>query len=53
MGFIVEDDIFRAIERLHLRVEGSYSVTALITGWGLIGFRDPNGIWPLFMGKMN
>jgi amidophosphoribosyltransferase len=51
MNSLLEDDIFRAIERLHLRVEGSYSVTALITGWGLIGFRDPNGIRPLFMGK--
>ena len=51
MDSLLEDDIFRAIERLHLRVEGSYSVTALITGWGLIGFRDPNGIRPLFMGK--
>jgi len=51
MGSLLEDDIFRAIERLHLRVEGSYSVTALITGWGLIAFRDPHGIRPLFMGK--
>ena len=51
MDSLLEEDIFRAIERLHLRVEGSYSVTALITGWGLIGFRDPNGIRPLFMGK--
>ena len=51
MESLLEDDIFRAIERLHLRVEGSYSVTALITGWGLIAFRDPHGIRPLFMGK--
>ena len=51
MESLSEDDIFRAIERLHLRVEGSYSVTAIITGWGLIAFRDPNGIRPLFMGK--
>ena len=28
-----EDDIFRAVERVHLRVEGSYSVIAMITGW--------------------
>ena len=51
MESLLEDDIFRAIKRLHLRVEGSYSVTALITGWGLIAFRDPHGIRPLFMGK--
>ena len=45
-----EDDIFRAVERTHLRVEGSYSVIAMITGWGLIALRDPHGIRPLFMG---
>ena len=46
-----DDDIFRAIESTHLRVEGSYSVVCLITGWGMVAFRDPNGIRPLFMGK--
>jgi len=51
MDSLLENDIFRAIERLHQRAEGSYSVTALITGWGLIAFRDPHGIRPLFMGK--
>ncbi|MGY8702844.1 MAG: amidophosphoribosyltransferase, partial [Candidatus Poseidoniales archaeon] len=51
MDSLSENDIFRAIERLHQRTEGSYSVTSLITGWGLIAFRDPHGIRPLFMGK--
>ena len=46
-----EDDIFRAVERTHLRAEGSYSVVSMITGWGLVAFRDPNGIRPLFIGK--
>ena len=45
-----DKDIFRAVERLHLRAEGSYSVVAMITGWGIIAFRDPNGIRPLSMG---
>ena len=45
------DDIFRAIERSHLRLQGSYSVVCLITGWGLVAFRDPHGIRPLFIGK--
>ncbi|MBI87875.1 MAG: amidophosphoribosyltransferase [Euryarchaeota archaeon] len=48
---LTDDDIFRAIERTHLRVEGSYSAVCLITGWGMVAFRDPNGIRPLFMGK--
>jgi amidophosphoribosyltransferase len=51
MGALSEEDIFRAIERTHLRAEGSYSVVTLITGWGLVAFRDPNGIRPLFIGK--
>ena len=48
---LTEEDIFRAIERLHLRAEGSYSVVAMITGWGIIAFRDPHGIRPLSMGS--
>ena len=51
MDALTEDDIFRAIERTHMRLEGSYSVVCLITGWGLVAFRDPNGIRPLFLGK--
>jgi len=50
MEALAEDDIFRAVERTHLRAEGSYSAVTLITGWGLVAFRDPNGIRPLFMG---
>ena len=51
MSALGEEDIFRAVERTHLRVEGSYSVVCLITGWGMVAFRDPHGIRPLFMGK--
>jgi len=51
MSALSEDDIFRAVERTHLRAEGSYSVVCLITGWGMVAFRDPHGIRPLFIGK--
>jgi len=51
MDALSEDDVFRAIERTHLRAEGSYSVVCLVTGWGLVAFRDPNGIRPLFLGS--
>ena len=51
MDALEEDDIFRAVERTHLRADGSYSVVCLITGWGMVAFRDPHGIRPLFMGK--
>ena len=51
MEALTEEDVFRAVERTHLRSEGSYSVVTMITGWGLVAFRDPNGIRPLFMGR--
>ena len=43
--------ITNAVERLHKRVEGAYSVILLIVGYGLVAFRDPNGIRPLIYGK--
>ncbi len=48
---LADDDIFRAVERVHLRAEGSYSVVTMITGWGIVAFRDPNGIRPLCIGS--
>ncbi|SFV68694.1 Amidophosphoribosyltransferase [hydrothermal vent metagenome] len=44
-------DIFDAISGVHKRVKGAYSVVATVTGFGVIGFRDPNGIRPLIVGK--
>ena len=40
-----------AIEEIHARVEGSYSVVGLCIGKGLIAFRDPHGIRPLVWGS--
>ncbi|RYY79144.1 MAG: amidophosphoribosyltransferase [Moraxellaceae bacterium] len=45
-----ENDIFDAVSRVHQRCEGAYAVVAMITGHGLLGFRDPNGIRPLTYG---
>ena len=45
------DDIFKAIERVHERAVGAYAAVALITGYGVVGFRDPYGIRPLVLGK--
>jgi amidophosphoribosyltransferase len=44
-------DIFQAIRRLHKRCKGSYAAVAMITGVGIIGFRDPNGIRPIIFGE--
>ena len=45
------EQIFSAVRALHGRVKGAYAVVALITGFGIVGFRDPNGIRPLIYGK--
>lgn len=45
------DDIFSAVKALHKRCSGGYAVVAVITGYGIVAFRDPNGIRPLVYGK--
>lgn len=45
-----EQDVFKAIEAVHKRCEGAYAVVAMITGFGVVGFRDPNGIRPICYG---
>ena len=44
--------IFKAVAALHLRVRGAYAVVAQISGFGMVAFRDPNGIRPLCLGKL-
>ncbi len=44
-------DIFAAVKGVHARCSGAYAVIAMIADYGIIGFRDPNGIRPLVLGK--
>jgi amidophosphoribosyltransferase len=46
-----EEDIFAAVTRVHERCRGGYAVVAMVTGYGLVGFRDPNGIRPIVFGQ--
>ena len=44
-------DIFNAVRSMHRRVRGGYAVVAMIVGHGMLGFRDPNAIRPLVLGR--
>ncbi len=46
-----EEDVFAAVTRVHERCRGGYAVVAMITGYGVLGFRDPNGIRPIVFGQ--
>ena len=46
-----KSDIFKAVDEVHDRIEGAYSVIIMILGYGLVAFRDPYGIRPLIYGS--
>lgn len=47
---IDHEDIFTAVSAVHRRCKGAYAVVALLARYGVVGFRDPNGIRPLVLG---
>ena len=44
-------DIFAAARRVYERCSGGYAVVAMITGVGIVAFRDRYGIRPIVFGK--
>ena len=45
------EDIFAAVAGVHNRCRGGYVAIVMISGYGIVGFRDRNGIRPLVFGS--
>ena len=43
--------IFASVSALHKQISGGYACVSLISGYGILAFRDPNGIRPLIFGS--
>ncbi|KAK6456786.1 amidophosphoribosyltransferase [Scheffersomyces xylosifermentans] len=44
-------DVFAALTATMTTIRGAYACVAMLAGYGIIGFRDPNGIRPLLFGE--
>ena len=45
------ESVFETVKKVHKRIRGGYAVVAMICGFGIVAFRDPNGIRPVVFGK--
>jgi amidophosphoribosyltransferase len=48
---LTPDQIFKSVAGVHARARGGYACVGMILGYGLVAFRDPNGIRPLVLGE--
>jgi amidophosphoribosyltransferase len=48
---LTNEEVFSAVQRVFARCRGAYAVVAYIIGFGMVAFRDPNGIRPLALGR--
>ena len=46
-----EEDVFATVSRVFERCQGGYAAIAMITGYGIVAFRDPQGIRPVVYGQ--
>ena len=46
-----QDEVFEAVAAVHRRARGAYAVVSQIANFGMVAFRDPNGIRPLCLGR--
>lgn len=45
------ETVFGAVSAVHEHIRGGYACVSVIAGYGLLAFRDPNGIRPLIYGQ--
>ncbi|RKP31971.1 Amidophosphoribosyltransferase [Metschnikowia bicuspidata] len=43
--------LFSVLRETITQIRGAYAVVAMLAGYGIVGFRDPNGIRPLLFGE--